>query len=109
MSIEIRRAGVDRRDHDASTQDLTPSAADRSTPPPPLRHHQPPTPQTREGAATRPENVAARLHPVLLVFTELPLAEKVSGFVDWLLGGWATSIPEHAVDNYIGDARDARI
>lgn len=43
------------------------------------------------------------------VFSELPLAEKVAGVVDWLLGGWTSSIPEHAVDNYIGDARDARI
>ncbi len=43
------------------------------------------------------------------VFGEVPLAEKMAGFVDWLLGGWATSIPDHAVDNYIGDAHEAGI
>jgi 2-keto-4-pentenoate hydratase/2-oxohepta-3-ene-1,7-dioic acid hydratase in catechol pathway len=43
------------------------------------------------------------------VFTALGWVQKVEGLIDWLLGGWRTSIASHAIDNYIHDARAARI
>jgi 2,4-didehydro-3-deoxy-L-rhamnonate hydrolase len=43
------------------------------------------------------------------VFTALEIPQKVEGLIDWLLGGWRTSIASHAIENYIRDARAARI
>lgn len=47
--------------------------------------------------------------PPGVVFNELELEHKASGFFDWLAFGWGDSIPDHAIDNYIRDARAAGI
>jgi 2,4-didehydro-3-deoxy-L-rhamnonate hydrolase len=47
--------------------------------------------------------------PSGVVFNELNVEQKGSGFFDYVLGGWDESIPDHAVDNYIRDARGAGI
>lgn len=47
--------------------------------------------------------------PSGVVFNELNIEQKGSGFFDYVLGGWDESIPDHAVDNYIRDARAAGI
>lgn len=47
--------------------------------------------------------------PAGVVFNELNFEEKVSGLFDWLFGGQRSSVPDHAIDNYIRDARAAGI
>jgi 2,4-diketo-3-deoxy-L-fuconate hydrolase len=47
--------------------------------------------------------------PPGVVFNELDVEHKASGFFDWLLFGWGDSVPDHAIDNYIRDARAAGI
>jgi 2-keto-4-pentenoate hydratase/2-oxohepta-3-ene-1,7-dioic acid hydratase in catechol pathway len=43
--------------------------------------------------------------PPGVVFNELNVEQKVSGLFDFLFGGQGSSIPDHAIDNYIRDAR----
>jgi 2,4-diketo-3-deoxy-L-fuconate hydrolase len=47
--------------------------------------------------------------PAGVVFNELNLEQKFSGLFDWLFGGQGDSVPDHAIDNYIRDARAAGI
>jgi len=47
--------------------------------------------------------------PPGVVFNELQIEHKASGFFDWALFGWGSTIPENAIDNYIRDARGAGI
>lgn len=43
--------------------------------------------------------------PPGVVFNELNVEQKLSGLFDYLFGGQGESIPDHAIDNYIRDAR----
>ena len=43
------------------------------------------------------------------VFRGITTIQKMSGFLAWLLGGWAYSIPTHAISAYIDDARSAGV
>jgi 2,4-didehydro-3-deoxy-L-rhamnonate hydrolase len=60
------------------------------------------------------DTIAARVllmsgTPPGVVFNELNVEQKASGFFDFVLFGWGDSIPDHAIDNYIRDARGAGI
>jgi 2-keto-4-pentenoate hydratase/2-oxohepta-3-ene-1,7-dioic acid hydratase in catechol pathway len=41
------------------------------------------------------------------VFRGVATRQKISGFLAWILGGWGSSIPTHAISAYIDDARAA--
>ncbi len=43
------------------------------------------------------------------IFQSITLGQKIRGLTAWILGGWNRSIPEHVVDAYIRDAREAGI
>jgi 2-keto-4-pentenoate hydratase/2-oxohepta-3-ene-1,7-dioic acid hydratase in catechol pathway len=43
------------------------------------------------------------------VFQGITTGQKLSGFLAWLFGGWAYSIPTHAISAYIDDARSAGV
>jgi 2-keto-4-pentenoate hydratase/2-oxohepta-3-ene-1,7-dioic acid hydratase in catechol pathway len=43
------------------------------------------------------------------VFQGITTGQKLSGVLGWLLGGWAESIPDHAISAYTEDARAAGI
>jgi 2,4-diketo-3-deoxy-L-fuconate hydrolase len=43
------------------------------------------------------------------VFNEINTEEKLSGAIDWLFLGWKKSVQEHAIDDYISDAKAAGI
>jgi 2,4-diketo-3-deoxy-L-fuconate hydrolase len=47
--------------------------------------------------------------PPGVVFNELTIEQKGSGLFDLIFGGWDRSLPDHAIDNYIRDARAAGI
>lgn len=60
------------------------------------------------------DTIAARVllmsgTPPGVVFNELNVEHKASGFFDFVLFGWGDSVPDHAIDNYIRDARGAGI
>lgn len=44
-----------------------------------------------------------------VVFNEVTAEQKAAGFFGWLFGGWGSSIPDHAIEDYITDARGAGI
>jgi 2-keto-4-pentenoate hydratase/2-oxohepta-3-ene-1,7-dioic acid hydratase in catechol pathway len=44
-----------------------------------------------------------------VVFNEVTTEQKASGFFGWLFGGWGESIPDHAIEAYITDAKGAGI
>jgi len=43
------------------------------------------------------------------IYTDIDLPRRVEGFFRWLAFGWGRSIPDHAIDAYIDDARSAGI
>jgi len=43
------------------------------------------------------------------IYTGIDLPRRVEGFFRWLAFGWGQSIPDHAIDAYIDDARSAGI
>lgn len=47
--------------------------------------------------------------PAGTVFGGLNTEQKASGFLDWLFFGWGDSIPDHAIDDYVTDARAAGV
>jgi len=47
--------------------------------------------------------------PAGTVFTSVTVEQKFTAFFDWILGGWGTSIPRHAIDRYIRDVRAAGV
>jgi 2-keto-4-pentenoate hydratase/2-oxohepta-3-ene-1,7-dioic acid hydratase in catechol pathway len=44
-----------------------------------------------------------------VVFHGVPTQQKVAGLFAWLMGGWGQSVPFHAIEAYIDDAKAARI
>lgn len=44
-----------------------------------------------------------------VVFNEVGTEQRFTGFVTWLFAGWGRSIPDHAIEDYILDARAAGI
>lgn len=63
---------------------------------------------TRNGTI-KPRTMLMSGTPAGVVFNELNVENKASGFFDFVLFGWGKSIPDHAIDNYIRDARAAGI
>lgn len=43
------------------------------------------------------------------VYTDVDLPRRVEGFLRWAAFGWNRSIPDHAINAYVGDARSAGI
>ena len=43
------------------------------------------------------------------VFHDIGTAQRIRGLGAWLLGGWDRPLPDHVIDAYIRDARDAGI
>jgi 2-keto-4-pentenoate hydratase/2-oxohepta-3-ene-1,7-dioic acid hydratase in catechol pathway len=43
------------------------------------------------------------------VFRGVSTGQKLSGFLAWLMGGWGSSIPAHAISAYVDDARSAGV
>jgi 2-keto-4-pentenoate hydratase/2-oxohepta-3-ene-1,7-dioic acid hydratase in catechol pathway len=43
--------------------------------------------------------------PYGVVFNEVTTEQKGTGFFDWLFGGWDKSLADHAINDYITDAR----
>lgn len=40
-----------------------------------------------------------------VIFNEITAEQKVTGLFDFLFGGWGQSVPDHAIEDYITDAR----
>jgi 2-keto-4-pentenoate hydratase/2-oxohepta-3-ene-1,7-dioic acid hydratase in catechol pathway len=43
------------------------------------------------------------------IFSDLSWAQKLSGVVSWVFGGWYKSVPDHAIERYIIEARKAAV
>ncbi|MGH1348157.1 MAG: fumarylacetoacetate hydrolase family protein [Nannocystales bacterium] len=47
--------------------------------------------------------------PPGVIFNEVGAEPRASAFLDFVLGGWGETLPDHAIDDYIRDARAAGI